>query len=114
MLWEHFFEQWDNFDSVALARWKMSDEDPLWIEVAKYQVVNSFQSKDVCGAHLPWVGWSWHESEGCCSILGLEPGAGLTLPNCFFYGFVYAWPEDTSTCKQLGFGGSLMELVELL
>ena len=27
MLQEHFFEQQDNFDSVALARWKMSDED---------------------------------------------------------------------------------------
>ena len=29
MLQEHFFEQQDNFDSFALARWKMSDEDHL-------------------------------------------------------------------------------------
>ena len=29
MLREHFFEQRDNFDSVALTRWKMSDEDHL-------------------------------------------------------------------------------------
>ena len=114
VLWEHFFEQQDNFDSVALAGWKMSDGDHLWIEVATYQVVDFFQGKDVYGAHLPWVGQSLCRSEGCCSILGLEPGAGLTLPNCFFYGFVYAWPEDTSMCKQLGLGDSLMELVELL
>ena len=107
MLWEHFFEQWHNFDSVALAGWKMSDEDHLWIEVSTYQVVDSFQSKDVHGTHLPWVGQSWHRSEGCCRILGLELGAGLTLLNCFFYGFVNAWPEDTSTCKQMGFGDSL-------
>ena len=53
-------------------------------------------------------------SEGCCSILGLEPGAGLTLLNCFFYGLVDAWAEDTSTSKQLCFSGSLVELVELL
>ena len=72
---------------------------------------SSFQGEDVCGAHLPWEGWSWHRSEGCCSILGLELGAGLTLPNCFFYCFVYTWPEDTSMYEQLGFCGSLMELV---
>ena len=93
---------------------EMSDEDHLWIEVTTYQVVDSFQGKDVHGTHLPWVGWSWHRSEGCCSILGLETGAGLTLLNCFFYDSVYAWPEDTSTCKQLGIGGSLMKLAELL
>ena len=29
VLWEHLCEQWENFDSVALARWKMSDEDHL-------------------------------------------------------------------------------------
>ena len=114
MLWEHFFEQQDNFDSVALARWKTLDEDHLWIEVATYQVVDSFQGKDVHSTYLPWAGQSWHSSEGCCSILGLELGAGLTLPNYFFYGFIYAYLEDTSTCKQLGFGDSLMELVELL
>ena len=90
MLWQHLFEQWDNFDSVALARWKMSDEDHLWIEVTTHEVVGSFQGEAVCGAHLPLVGWSWHRSEGCCSILCLELGAGPTLPNCFFYGLVYA------------------------
>ena len=29
MLQEHFFEQQENFDIVALARWKMSDKDHL-------------------------------------------------------------------------------------
>ena len=42
---------------------------------------------------------------------GLEPGAGLTLMNNFFNGFVYTRPEDTSTYEQLGFGDSLMELM---
>ena len=74
MLWEHLFEQWDDFDSVALARWEASDEDHLWIEVTAYEVVSSFQGEDVCGTHLPWAGWSWHRSEGCCSVLGLEHG----------------------------------------
>ena len=111
MLWEHFLEQLDNFDSVALARWKISDEDHLGVEVTAYEVVSSFQGKDVWGGHLPWVGWSWHRSEGYCSILGLEPGAGLTSAANFFNGFVYTRPEDTSTCEQLGFGDSLMELV---
>ena len=53
----------------------MLDEDYLQIEVTTYQVVGSFQGEDVCGTHLPWAGWSWHQSEGCCSILGLELGA---------------------------------------
>ena len=114
MLWEHLFEQWDDFDSIALARWKMLGKDHLWIEVTAYEVVGSFQGEDVCGTHLPWARWSWHRSEGCCSILCLELSAGLTLPNCFFYGLVYAQPEDTSMSKQLGFGGSLVELGELL
>ena len=112
MLQEHLFEQWGNFDSVALARWKTLDKDHLWIEVTAYEVVSSFQGKDVHCTHLPWAGWSWCWSEGCCSILALELGVGLTLPNYFFYGFVNAQPEDTSTSKQLCFGGSLMELVE--
>ena len=43
-------------------------------------------------------------SERCYIILGLEPGAGLTLMNNFFNGFVYTRPEDTSMCRQLGFG----------
>ena len=42
MLQKCFFEQRDNFDSVALAGWKMLDEDHLWIEVATNQIVNSF------------------------------------------------------------------------
>ena len=42
MLWEHFFEQWDNFGSIALARWKASDEDHVWVEVTTYYVVSSF------------------------------------------------------------------------
>ena len=111
MLWEHFLEQWDDFDSVVLTRWKTLDEDHLWVEVTTYEVVDSFQGKDVSGTHLPWVGWSWCRCEGCCSILGLEPGVGLTLMNNFLHGFVYAGPEDTSTHEQLGFGDSLMELV---
>ena len=90
------------------------DKDHLWVEVTTYEVVNSFQGKEVCGPHLPWVGWSWCRHEGCCSILGLELGAGLTLMNNFFNGFVYVRPEDASACEQLGFCDSLMELVELL
>ena len=86
MLWEHFLEQWDDFDGVALARWKTLDKDHLRVEVTTYEVVNSFQDKDVHGAHLPWVGWSWCRCEGCCSILGLEPGAGLTLMALFIPG----------------------------
>ena len=114
VLWEHFLEEWDNFDSVALAGWEMSDEDHLWVEVTTYEVVHSFQGKDVQGTHLPWVGQSWCRCEGCCGILGLELGAGLTLMNNFFNGFVYTRPEDASTCEQLSFGDSLMELVQLL
>ena len=52
--------------------------------------------------------------EGYCSILGLEPVAGLTLVNNFFDGFAYARPEDASMHEQLGFGDSLMKMVELL
>ena len=111
VLWEHFLEQWDNFGGVALARWETSDEDHLWVEVTTYEVVSSFQGKDVWGTHLPWVGQSWHRSEGCCSILGLELGASFTLVNNFFNGFVYTRPEHTSMHEQLGFGDSLMELV---
>ena len=92
----------------------MLDKDHLQIEVTACEVVSSFQGEDVCGAHLSWVGQDWHQSGGCCSILCLELSAELTLQNCFFNGLVYAQPEDTSTCKQLGFGGSLMGLVELL
>ena len=92
----------------------MSDEDYLGVEVTIYEVVDSFQGKDVCGAHLPWVGWSWCGCEGCCSILGLEPGAGLALMKNFFNGFVYTRPENASTHEQLGFGDFLMELVQLM
>ena len=104
VLWEHFLEQWDNFGGVALARWETSDEDHLWVEVTTYEVVSSFQGKDVWGTHLPWVGQSWHRSEGCCSILSLELGASFTLVNNFFNGFVYTRPEHTSMHEQLGFG----------
>ena len=92
----------------------MSDKDHLGVEVTTYEVVNSFQGKDVCDAHLPWVGWSWCRCEGCCNILGLELGAGLLLTDNFFNGFVYTGPEDASTCEQLSFGDSLMELVQLM
>ena len=85
-------------------------KDHLCIEVTAYEAVSSFHGKDVQGTHLPWAGWSWHKSEGCCSILGLKPGAGLTLMNNFFNGFVYTRPEDTFMHKQLGFGDSLMGL----
>ena len=36
MLQKHLFEHWDNFDSVALARWEVLDEDHLQIEVTAY------------------------------------------------------------------------------
>ena len=42
VLWKHFLEQQDDFDGVALARWKMLDEDHLQVEVAAYEVVDSF------------------------------------------------------------------------
>ena len=111
VLQEHFLEQQDDFVGVALARWKMSDENYLWVEVTTYEVVSSFQGKDVRGVHLSWVWQSWCRSEKCCSILGFKPDAGLTLVNKFFNGFVYAMPEDVSMHEQLGFGDSLMELV---
>ena len=50
----------------------------------------------VRGAAAFWA-WNW--------------GAGLTLMNNFFNGFVYTRPEDTSIHEQQGFGDSLMELV---
>ena len=91
----------------------MPDKDHLGVEVTTYEVVDSFQGKDVHGTHLAWAGWSWCRCEGCCSILGLEPGAGLTLMDNF-NGFVYTRPEDASMHKQLGSGDSLMELVQLM
>ena len=111
VLWEHFCGQQDDFGGVALAWWEASDEDHLWVEVTIYDIVSSVQGKDVQDACLPWVGQSWWRSEGCHSILGLEPGAGLTLMDNFFNGFVYTGPENTSTCEQLGFGDSWVELV---
>ena len=46
VLWEHFLEQQDDFDGVALARWKISDKDHLQVEVTTYEVVHYFL--------LPW------------------------------------------------------------
>ena len=68
----------------------MLDEDHLGVEVTTCEVVGSFQVEDIHGTHLPWVGWSWCKSERCCSILGLELGAGLTLMNNFFDGLYQA------------------------
>ena len=67
------------------------------------EVVSSFQGEDVCGTHLPGQDGVGIGMRGDGSILGLEPGAGLTLPNCFLYGLVNAQPEDTSMGKQLCF-----------
>ena len=45
MLCKHLFQQQDNLVGIALARWKMLNEDYLGVEVAHYQVVNSFYSR---------------------------------------------------------------------
>ena len=79
----------------------MSNKDYLRVEVTHYQVVNSFLHEDICGTHLPWARWCGCRCEGCCSILALELGAGFTLADYFFDGFVGARPEETSTCEQL-------------
>ena len=42
MLCKHLFLQQDDLVGIALARWKMSNKDHLRVEVAHYQVVNSF------------------------------------------------------------------------
>ena len=39
---KHLLQQQDNLVGVALARWNLSDKDHLQVEVAHYQVVNSF------------------------------------------------------------------------
>ena len=114
ILWKHLFQQWDDLVGVALAGWKTSNEDHLWVEVAHYQAVNSFWCEDICGTHLPWIQWCRCRCEGCCSILVLELGAGFTLADYFFDGLVYARPEETSTCKQLLLCYSLMELMQLM
>ena len=36
------FQQQDNFIGIALAGWKMLNEDHLRVAIAYYQVVNSF------------------------------------------------------------------------
>ena len=42
MLCKHLFQQQDDLVGIALARWKKSNKDHLRVEVARYQVVNSF------------------------------------------------------------------------
>ena len=114
MLWKHLFQQWDDLVGIALAGWKMLDKDHLWVEVTYNQVVNSFWHEDICGAHLPWVRWCGCRCEGCCSILALEPGAGLTLADYFSNGLVDAGPEETSMREQLWLHYSLTELMQLM
>ena len=101
MLCKHLLQQQDNLVGIALARLNTSNEDHLQVEVAHYQVVNSFEKEDICGTHLPWVRWCGCRCEGCCSILTLELCAGFTLVDYFFNGLVNPRPEETSTCKQL-------------
>ena len=42
MLCKHLFQQQDNLVGIALAGWKMLNENHLQVEIANYQVVNSF------------------------------------------------------------------------
>ena len=51
---------------------------------------------------------------GVLQHFGLGTGCRSHTAELLLLWLFYALPEDLSTCKQLGFGGSLMELVELL
>ena len=93
MLCKHLLQQGDNLVGIALTGWNASNEDHLCIEVAHYQVVNSFDCEDVCGTHLPWARWCGCRCKGCCSILTLESGAGFTLVDYFLNGLVNPRPE---------------------